>query len=691
MSFIGVQFNSAVVGLIAYFYFSDLNIPLSLKAALLYVIGALTSVTLVKFNKIGLAFFFGGINICVLLIPTGLLLGRTSSIWVYFIGSALGSHFFLNYSKRIQRVSDITIFGGFLVYLILDLMQIVPSEITEQNRLAMHRLGSFNILYALAVVVGLVGYFYRQSESYRLKLESQAEALREQLNLVSTILNNMKQAIFAINSEKMVVAPVSEFTSTIFPSKLEGCTINEVLFNEAVGSELCSRVNSTLELAFGEDELNWQMLKPNLPEELDVRVNDQFRKLKISYSDLRDEKELLEKVLLVVEDVTEMKELREKIRVAGESRDREMQIVQQVYLKEPEELSVFFKNTERLINEIPQSFGKTQVGQAEIKGLSRNLHTIKGNARAHGFSLLSSRIHSLENEVHELLNRESETAQEKASILDRIRNDVSEQVNEYLSVSRKLVDLGTDSKGFTKKSEGIVTFEKKNWNRFVSKMNEYIEDRIPLTAEFLNYELAKIAETPLFELLREKQKMVGEISESLGKQVNYTVSGDYVTVPEATANVIYDVLTHALRNSIDHGIEIPQDRIIHEKKSVGSIEARVEQVNGEVILTLTDDGRGIDPEKVAERAVTTGLITAEKTQTMSASEKLELVFLSGLSTLNAANEYSGRGVGMETLKVAIESLGGRVAIQSVIGSGTTLKFYIPVSPIPSTGSSRWAA
>ena len=140
-----------------------------------------------------------------------------------------------------------------------------------------------------------------------------------------------------------------------------------------------------------------------------------------------------------------------------------------------------------------------------------------------------------------------------------------------------------------------------------------------------------------------------------------------------------DPLTHMVRNAVDHGIELPNDRARAGKPRQGLITIDARHEAGQVVVEIADDGQGIDPERIAKVAVAKGLITADEANGMSGKDKMALLFLPGLSTAKQLSDVSGRGVGMDVVKTNLDRLGGKVEIISVAGSGTTFRIKLPLT------------
>ena len=142
------------------------------------------------------------------------------------------------------------------------------------------------------------------------------------------------------------------------------------------------------------------------------------------------------------------------------------------------------------------------------------------------------------------------------------------------------------------------------------------------------------------------------------------MEGSETELDKTIIEAIKDPLTHILRNSLDHGIEKPEVRVAAGKAGVGTADLRAYHEGGQVNIEISDDGAGIDAERVKQKALQRGLITAEQAERMSEREIINLVFLPGFSTAEKVSNVSGRGVGMDVVKTNIEKIGGTVDLQS---------------------------
>lgn len=174
-------------------------------------------------------------------------------------------------------------------------------------------------------------------------------------------------------------------------------------------------------------------------------------------------------------------------------------------------------------------------------------------------------------------------------------------------------------------------------------------------------------------------RLVRDMARDLNKQVRLVIDGSSTAVDRDVLEKLEAPLTHLLRNAIDHGIEFPADRLQAGKPESGTIRLEVKHRAGMLDITISDDGGGIDPEKLRKKIVDRRLTTAEMASSMSEAELLEFLFLPGFSTASAVTEYSGRGVGLDVVQTMVRQVGGLVRISSEFGKGTRFQLQLPIT------------
>jgi two-component system chemotaxis sensor kinase CheA len=184
---------------------------------------------------------------------------------------------------------------------------------------------------------------------------------------------------------------------------------------------------------------------------------------------------------------------------------------------------------------------------------------------------------------------------------------------------------------------------------------------------------------PIGNVFGKFPRLVRDLAATLNKDIQLDIRGKDVALDRSLIESLSDPLTHMVRNAVDHGVELPEDRARAGKQRQGLITIDARHEAGQVVVEIADDGQGIDPERIAKVALAKGLITADEASGMSAKDQMGLLFLPGLSTAKQLSDISGRGVGMDVVKTNLDRLGGKVEIISVAGRGTTFRIKLPLT------------
>ncbi len=201
---------------------------------------------------------------------------------------------------------------------------------------------------------------------------------------------------------------------------------------------------------------------------------------------------------------------------------------------------------------------------------------------------------------------------------------------------------------------------------------------------------------PIGNVFSKFPSVVRDLAKKLGKNVELEIIGKDVELDKTIIEAISDPLTHLIRNSVDHGIEMPSDRQEIGKPESGRVVLRAFHEAGQVVIEISDDGKGLDGDSLAAAAIGKGLLSVEQVQVMSEKEKVNLIFLPGFSTAQEVSDVSGRGVGMDVVKTNLDTLGGSIDIVSEINCRTTISIKLPLTlaiipcQIIMTGDERYA-
>jgi two-component system, chemotaxis family, sensor kinase CheA len=203
--------------------------------------------------------------------------------------------------------------------------------------------------------------------------------------------------------------------------------------------------------------------------------------------------------------------------------------------------------------------------------------------------------------------------------------------------------------------------------------------RLNLITTELQEGIMKTRMQPIGNIWGQFPRTVRDVALGCGKQVKIEMEGKETELDKTIIEAIKDPLTHLVRNSVDHGIELPEDRVKKGKDVAGRLVLRAFHESGQVNIEISDDGAGLNADRIRKKAVERAVISAEQATRMSEQEIFNLIFLPGFSTAEKVTNVSGRGVGMDVVKTNVERIGGSVSVHSTAGQGTTVKVKIPLT------------
>jgi len=253
----------------------------------------------------------------------------------------------------------------------------------------------------------------------------------------------------------------------------------------------------------------------------------------------------------------------------------------------------------------------------------------------------------------------------KIEHLDRLLGLVGEVIitsNSIATTNRRIQENYDRRIPIDKVSMDMIKIAEESSNRISSDMHSLVMD------------IRMVEMRGTFQRFR---RPVRDMAKEAGKQVELELIGEDTLVDKTISEKLYDPLNHQIRNAMDHGIEDPLERQRSGKPPVGSLRLKAYQRENNIFVEIRDDGRGINADSVVSAAIERGIITQAEADGLSEDEKLKLIYHPGLSTKSTASKISGRGVGMDVVKMNIEELGGEVTIETELGKGTTFTFLIP--------------
>lgn len=253
-----------------------------------------------------------------------------------------------------------------------------------------------------------------------------------------------------------------------------------------------------------------------------------------------------------------------------------------------------------------------------------------------------------------------------------IRVDV-ERLDSLLDIVSELV-LGRN-----RLSQINTQFSLENEGNKFTKDFEEVTKQIDLMTTELQLVAMKLRMIKIAKIFNRYPRLVRDLCKELNKDVELIIKGEDTEVDKNLIEEINDPLVHLIRNAVDHGVENPNVRIKAGKNPRGKVLLAAEQLGNNIIITIQDDGKGLDVEVIKEKAISKGLITKEKAKELSKQEAMNLIFLPGFSTAEKVSNVSGRGVGMDVVKTNVSKLRGIINIESEVGKGTKIEIKLPLT------------
>lgn len=389
--------------------------------------------------------------------------------------------------------------------------------------------------------------------------------------------------------------------------------------------------------------------------------------------------------------------------------------------------AAFFSQSEEILDNLQQQIMAIEdnSGEDNWKALKRAFHTLKGDSKAMGFNSIGTFAHKVEDLIAGIKDREPdrtsidlllECADAFRVFLDDVAENREPEISGIVSKIESYAGGCTPVPGKqelqkTNKDNGrglpFLKIEPERVDRIMNLVGELVigrsmlsqltsevnnlgTDSIAMRLENLNSSfertlsdlqrsVMKVRMLPVDLIFRRFPRIVRDLSAEKGKSVRLKIQGENTELDKGIVDVIGEPLLHIVRNAIDHGIETPEERKASGKPEEGLLSLKAFHQGNQMVIEIEDDGRGIDTDRLKERAIQKGLISSDDAKKMSAKEAMNLIFLSGFSTAESITEMSGRGVGMDIVKDAVESLRGIIDITSEKNRGTNITLRLPLT------------
>ncbi|HEY9025973.1 MAG TPA: 7TM diverse intracellular signaling domain-containing protein, partial [Burkholderiaceae bacterium] len=534
--------------------------------------------------------------------------------------------------------------------------------------LALGAIASISMIYTgLAVFVGAMLYVASNSfantfvENKRLVTEltgmnenlehivaERTLALRQKTADIQSMLQNMPQGVLTIVLGNKVHAEYSAYLETIFETtSIADRDVMDLVFGDcSLGADALSSAEVTIASVIGEDSMNYEFNSHLLPTELAVKMADGRQKaLELSWSPILNDADCVEKLMLCVRDVTELK------RLEGEAsaQKRELEMIGEILAVSQEKFQDFMQTSVAFVDENRQLTQAAEGPSAElVTQLFRNMHTVKGNARTYGLGNLTNTVHEAEQAYDEL--RKGATAEWHPEALLSQLDSVRALLDEYARINDH--KLGRKGPGRRGNVEKYLMVDKTQVAQTLERMQRVDTDDVAAMRAALA-ETQKLLRRIGTERLPDILGGVVESLPSLAKELCKAepvveIRDNGITVRSQVSGLLKNLYTHLLRNAVDHGIEAPEARAAAGKPAEGRIEIDASLGPSEFTMVLRDDGQGMALGRIRQIAGERGLV--EMSTSLTDEETAQLVFLPGFSTAAVVTEVSGRGVGMDAVK-----------------------------------------
>ncbi len=388
---------------------------------------------------------------------------------------------------------------------------------------------------------------------------------------------------------------------------------------------------------------------------------EQARTLALEYRPVIED-EHLARILLLATDITAAKSTEDALEKARAQRDAEVRELQSVFTTEPSILNHLLDVARETVREVEAARIREDFTDPSGR-LFRDVHTLKGNAGTLDFDDLANAAGALEDA---LTGARANADSEARETWRHLIAELERAIDRLQGLMHK----------FDKGSARSLTVDR---DRFAAVVGLLHAEGIDGPTAALRLEALDAVDFGRF--CQHYERLVAAQSLRLKKTLpEFEVLGADEWIPRSLTPVFETCLVHLIRNAIAHGIEDDEVRETHGKPPRGKIEVAVafDAENHQIRLSVSDDGSGIDGEHLARKALESRLLTAATVETMSDQNKVELVFLAGLSSRDSADELSGRGVGMDAVKHAVEKQGGNIEVRSRSGEGAEFVVRLPL-------------
>lgn len=474
---------------------------------------------------------------------------------------------------------------------------------------------------------------------------SQLAAAKEQTD---QIMETVNEGLFLLEGDGRIDDQYSRELDRMFPGKpLANIQLLELLA-PMVDGKTWEMTRDFLPLVFQGRIKEKMLLNVNPLEQVEVHTSGSdagpSKILSFSFNRIPNEDGVIERVLVTVRDITTRIRLEEELANSKAKAKEQADLMFGILHIDPQRLREFLEQTDQRLNSINQQLRQSETGSGNLKKLVgdifREIHAVKGDAGLLGLDLFEETVHAFEDKLNEMRDRPNLSGPDFVGLtidlndLRRLRQETMELV-ERIAGLNKTFDLGSSS---------------------------------------------GTAQSGLSQLVPELNDLIAQLGENLNKSADLNgASFDPGMLSQHDATELRDIVIQLVKNSLAHGIEPPAERKSQGKQPRGRLSLSTHRDGNDILLTLRDDGRGLQLDKIRQRAIEQQLISSQQAQQMNSSELAALIFKPGFSTAESADTSAGRGVGMDIVRERIAALGGKLRLSYSQGQFSEFVIRLPVS------------
>ncbi len=519
----------------------------------------------------------------------------------------------------------------------------------------------------------------------------------EKLNLLirqmKTILDNIPVGIVIVEDNRLVTSSYSKIMHDLFKlKKISGMFIEDVLYWDDDRVKDREIFSSWLNLVFDISH-DWDLIGDIGPDVIEYEEDEGTLYYSVNYQRIINEDQIISLMIYVV-DISERMRQKKILQEKTALHNFEMEIFTAMTGQgNSSEVADFIFDTKdtldtcaKLLKTLYYSDDKFTI----YNDIFRHMHSIKGLARIYGMNEFGHFAHETEEILSSL--RSEEIFFETGVIDD---GPVSEKLFELVdtmqgllvnaeSMLKRLVRKGMEATTSIRKRERWIKVSHEKMEELMTLCNAIDENgkqdthAISENIQFLQKSIKEISLQPFDLIYKRLKKIVKDVGSSLNKKVKLNTGGDKILLSYQAHHLIINSLLHLMRNSLDHGLETSEQRKAAGKTMTGEIKIRTIRSGNEATIIFEDDGGGIDYDLISRKAVEKGLIEQSAVEQMSDEEKNNLILLPGLTSRDAADDISGRGVGMDVVSDSLKQIDGTLRIESEVNIGTRFYLSFPI-------------